>query len=219
MSVQGYLRAYIKATQSWGWSGGAEFSTRIVERINGRENRNADWSNARHKYSLSFQHLPKEVYRNVKRHHLVTQGALRPFLFRDGLDDIASDDLFAVATAGQQEFQLLCASTIDGITYERKVFALYAESPSSPGVAVAATPVVKVDDIEASGWVFDYDRGLATAPAPMAGGEVLTWSGAFSVWVRFEQDWLPFSYDEPNGIYGSIDLLEVPPPVVIGSPE
>lgn len=219
MSEQGYLRAYIKATQSWGWAGGGEFNTRIVTRISGRENRNGEWENARHKYSLAFQHLSKDVYRTLKQHHLVTQGALRPFLFRDGLDDVAQDDLFAVATAGQQSFQLGCISTIDGISYQRKVYALYQEDPNTPGAALQVTPSIKVDGTPDTGWSFDHDRGIAVAPAPLSGGEVLTWSGPFSVWVRFVQDWLPFSFDEPNGIYGTADLIEVQPPIVIGSPD
>lgn len=218
MSAQDYLRAYLKATQSWGWAGGGEFKTRIVERLNGRENRNADWSNQRHKFSLEFQHLSKQVYRSIKQHHMVCQGALRPFLFQDGLDDVAEDDMFAVAAPGQQEFQLGCISEIDGIAYQRNVFALYEPDPDNLGAALQVTPAIKVNGVPAMGWTFDRDRGKAYAPAPMSGGEVLTWSGPFSVWVRFEQDWLPFSYDQPNGIYGSISLIEVPPPIVIGSP-
>lgn len=219
MSEQGYMRAYLKATQSWGWSGGGEFKTRIVERLNGRENRNADWHNPRHKYALSFQHLSKPVYRTLKQHHMVAQGALRPFLFSDGLDDVAEDDVFAIAEPGQQSFQLGCISEIDGIAYQRKVFALYREDPDNLGAALPVTPTIKVGGTPASSWTFDHDRGIAVAPAPMSGGEVLTWSGPFSVWVRFEEDWLPFSYDEPNGIYGQVNLIEVSPPIVIGSPD
>jgi len=214
-----FLRAYIPAAHSWGWSGGAEFNTRIVERQNGRENRNADWSNPRHRFSLGFKHLGKDRYRQLKQHQIVCQGRLRQFLFHDGLDDVATDDLFAVAEVGQQTFQLGCISTIDGVSYPRNVFALYRPNPASPGAAVQVTPEIKVNGTSDSGWAVDHDRGLVTAPAPLTGGEVLTWSGLFSVWVRFESDWLPMSFDEPDGIYGDIGLIEVPPPILIGSPD
>ena len=50
----------------------------------------------------------------------------------------------------------------------------------------------------------------------MVGGEILRWSGSFSVWVRFDNDRLPFSIDSRSGgdfvVNGSVDLLEMPPP-------
>lgn len=214
-----HLRAYIPAAQSWGWSGGPEFKTNIVAKLNREERRNADWSNPRHRFSLGLQHLPKARYRVLKQHQMVCQGSLRAFLFQDGLDDVADDDLFAIAEAGQQEFQLGCISEIDGISYQRKVFALYRPDPANPGEALEVTPAITVDGVASPGWSVDHDRGKVTAPAPMTGGELLRWSGQFSVWVRYESDWLPMSYDQPEGIYGSLDLIEVSPPIVIGSPD
>ena len=51
----------------------------------------------------------------------------------------------------------------------------------------------------------------------MTGGEALTWTGRFSLWVRFESDRLPFTIINRNAdsylIEGSINLVEEPAPL------
>lgn len=205
-----HLKGYIPAKHSYGWSGGPEFKTRIVTLKNGRERRNGDWFQPRHRYMLEFQQLSKSAYAAVKSQHLVCQGMLRAFLFFDGLDNEADDELFAVAAAGQTEFQLSKLSVLDGVEYRREVYALYRPDANDPGTAVDSSITVTADGSPIS-VTLDRDRGIVTT-APMAGGESMRWTGPFSVWTRFNRDWMPFSFDQPDGIYGSIDLIEVAPP-------
>ena len=60
--------------------------------------------------------------------------------------------------------------------------------------------------------------GVLTFTAAPANGAVLRWSGTFDVWVRFTDDYLPFSIDDRDAsleyrVNGSVGLIEVPPPV------
>lgn len=196
-----YLDAYLEPCPGYGWSGGPEFHTRIVEMANGRERRNADWAEARHRYSTPFLNISKPAYRLLKQMHLVCRGQLHCFRFRDQLDYQAQDEIFGIGDGVETVFQLRKVSTVDGISYVRNVYAIVSASITEDGVA--ASPVI------------DLDRGAVTFAAPPGVGDLLRWTGEFDVWVRFNQDYLPFSLDNPDATNGSVDLLEMPPPELV----
>lgn len=201
---QGYLDAYLQPCPGYGWQGGPSFQTQIVQMVNGRENRNAQHDNVRHQFSAPFQNITREAYRNIKQMHLVCKGMLRCFKFRDELDFEATDELFGYGDGVETEFQLRKISTVDGVSCERLVFVIEdGASIKVNGVVTAAT--------------IDQDRGIVTFAAAPASAAALTWSGMFAVWVRFNQDYLPFSIDNGNGVErfanGTVDLIEVSPPL------
>ena len=92
-----YLRKYIPACETFGWVGGPEFMTRIVEMRNGRERRNAEWANARHRFQLPYGNLKSSDYAKIKSHHLVCRGRLHNFLYQDRLDHSAQAAVFGIA--------------------------------------------------------------------------------------------------------------------------
>lgn len=194
-----YLDAYIEECPAFGWQGGGEFKTTVEEMANGRENRNAEWANVRHRYSMSFLNITKAAYRNIKQMHLVCRGRLNCFKFRDQLDYQASDDVFGIGDGVTKAFQLYKQSLIDGVSYLRPVYVVENIS-------------VEVNNVPTSAYVIDQDRGIVTFNVAPANGFGLTWSGEFAVWVRFEQDYLPFSLDNPDATNGQVDLIEMPPP-------
>lgn len=213
-----YIRAYIPACEGFGWTGGPGFSTTIVTKRNGRERRNADWAQPQHSYSLPFNALTQEAYAPVKEMHLNRRGAWGVFLHQDRLDSSADEDQFGVGDGEQTVFQLAKRSVLDGVAYQRSVYALY--NPREDGSSAQAEPVVKISGV-ATPVTVDYDRGLvqfASAPPALA---TLTWTGDFSLWVRFVSDKLPFTIFDKGaaGFYvqGSIDLLEMPPPIELTS--
>lgn len=207
-----YLKAFIPACESFGWSGGPEFKTRIRVLTNGRERRNADWMQERNRYTLPFQNIGREEYAAVRQMFQTCQGMLHAFLYMDPLDYQASNEIFAVAT-GATEYQLVKNSVIDGVIYQRRIYALYV--PGTDGIADNSTITVTVNGTPTA-VTLDRDRGLvifSVAPTP---GAVLAWSGRFAVWVRFDADWLPMSIDNRRGQdyahNGQITLLELPEP-------
>lgn len=202
-----YLRAYIDACAAYGWSGGPEFKTRIVEMASGRERRNAEWSNARHRFTLPFLNIDNEKYRAIKQHHLTCRGMLHAFLYRDPLDNIADNETFGIGDGVRREFQLSKLSVISGVFYQRNVYAL----PDAP-----SDLAVTVDGVPTTAFTVDRDRGVVLLDSAPALNAVLRWSGQFVVWVRFNQDWLPFSIDSVMGDgfahNGDIELIEVAAP-------
>lgn len=200
-----YLRAYIEKCPGFGWQGGPSFKTRIVSMANGRERRNADQAYARHAFSAPFRNIRREDYANIKQMHLVCRGMLHAFKFKDQLDYQAAAEVFGAGTGAQTVFQLRKISTIDGVSYTRNVYAIRSAAVTVNGVASAPT--------------IDMDRGTVTFAVAPAAAAVLRWTGEFDIWVRFNQDDLPFSIDNKspkNGVLvnGSVDLIEVPPPEI-----
>lgn len=198
-----YLDAYLQPCPGYGWQGGPAFKTQIVEMVSGRERRNAMIAEARHQFQAPFVNITREAYRNIKQMHLVCRGMLHCFKFRDELDYQADDEIFAQGDGSETTFQLRKISQIDGVSYTRNTYVIN----SGAVIRVNGTPTAVT---------VDADRGLVTFGAPPADGAVLSGDWTFDVWVRFNQDYLPFSLDAANGserfANGTIDLIEVPPP-------
>lgn len=194
-----YLRSEIEECPAYGWQGGPNFKTLIVSMASGRERRNAEWAQARHSYSMPFLNISKEQYRNIKQMHYVCRGQVNNFLFKDELDFEAQDAFFGLGDGATTEFQLGKISTIDGVSYDREIYYIL------PGATVTVSGAPATVTI-------DNDRGLVVFSGAPANDAVLEWSGEFRLWVRFNQDSLPFSLDNVNAVNGTVDLIEVPPP-------
>lgn len=194
-----YLNDYLDPCPAYGWQGGPVFSTRIVGLANGRERRNANWYQAQRKYSASYLNISKEAYREILRVFMVCQGMANCFRFRDQLDNTATDQQFGVGDGTTTEFQLGVVWTSDLVPYFRYVYAL------------ASTPVIEVNGTPTAVSV-DMDRGTVVFGAAPSPGDLLTWSGTFDIWVRFNHDDLLFTLDNPDATNGSVQLIEVPPP-------
>jgi uncharacterized protein (TIGR02217 family) len=211
-----YVRQYIKACVAFGWEGGPEFRTSVTEMQNKAEKRNADWSQPRHFFSLPFQNIRHETYLGLREMFMNRMGRWGAFLYYDYLDNTADDEVFAVATLDQTEFQLSKESMVEGIPYRNNVYALFIPDEDNPGSALESTVTIRVNGIVTTAYTLDYDRGKVYFNSPMSGGEQLSWSGGFSRWVRFDQDRLPFSIDNKNQsgfiVNGSVELIEVNTP-------
>lgn len=209
-----HIEAFIPACEAYGWAGGPEFKTDIQSLRNGRERRNAEWAQPTYRFTLPFLNIDHDIYVGILNHFLACRGQLHSFLYRNPLDDEASDALFGLGDGTQTDFQLRTISTVDGVSMERDVTALYV--PGANGAAVKSDPEVTVNGTPTAVTI-DHERGVVVFAAAPAPGAVLRWSGRFAHWVRFAQDWLPFSIDNRSGDSyvqnGTVDLLEVPPPL------
>lgn len=206
-----YIRSYIEACEGFGWSGGPEFNTRIVTLANGRERRNADWPQHRHRYTLPFNNIDMDAYRSIRQMFEVVRGQAGVFLYKDPLSNYADNQLFGFGDGSTTEFQLTTLSSLDGVIYQRQVNAL----PDGE------TLLVTVDGVSEPDFTVDRDRGKVIFDTAPAVATELRWSGNFVVWVRFNNDWLPMSIDSRRAggvaINGTIDLIEVPSPEEVSS--
>jgi uncharacterized protein (TIGR02217 family) len=208
-----YVRAFIPTCEGYGWTGAPGFSTRIVTRLNGRERRNADWSQPQYSFSLPFVGLTQDRYAPIAQMFLNRMGAWGVFLYRNPLDYSALNEPFGVGDGTTTEFQLSKQSVIDGVVFTRYVRALYV--PGNDGDGMTSTITVTVNGSPTAVTV-DYDRGIVTFGAPPANLAALRWSGQFAHWVRFVSDKLPATIVSQNAnsyiAETSVDLLEMPPP-------
>lgn len=195
-----HLDAYLAPCPGYGWEGGPRFMTEIVQLANGDEYRNAEWIEARHEYSAPFNNISKQAYREIKRMFLVCRGMLHSFRFRDELDYQATDEIFGVGDGTEDTFQLKKISTVDGVDYERNVYAL----PS--------TPVITVNNVPTTAFSINLRTGQLKFDSPPSNGAVLRWTGEFDIWVRFATDTIPFTLDNVDATNGSVELIEVPAP-------
>ena len=193
-----YLNAFLAEEASYGWQAGPEFKTSIVDQTNGDESRNGLWAEGRHRLQMPFANIDRTVYAAIKRMHLVARGRLHNFKVVDQLDYEAVDEEFGEGDGVATEFQLSKLSAIDGVYYSRNCYVIIACEVEVDGVVTAVT--------------LDERRGKVVFGAAPANGAVLTWSGTFGLWVRFDQDYLPFSLDNLDTINGAIDLIECRPP-------
>lgn len=204
MSLDGgkYLNVYFPVCEGYGWEGGPEFQTQIVTLQNGREFRNENFAVAQHRYTTNFLNISVEAANNIRKIFYVCRGRSRVFRYVDALDSTASQDDFAIGDGTTKTFQIGKFSIMDGVEYFRYVYALQEFT-------------LYVNDVlTTSGYTVDMDRGTITFSSAPADNAVLSWSGEFDVWVRFDQDYLPFTLDNPNATNTQITLLEMPPPPV-----
>jgi len=198
-----YINAYLAPCAGYGWAGGPGFMTQIVELQNGREKRNAMWRQPRHKFTAPFLNISQEAFRSLKDMFLICRGQAFAFRFRDENDYEADQAQFAVSDGVQDTYQLSKLILIANQTFVREVYAL----PSRP--------VITINGVPNNDWTVDLDRGTIKFTVIPPNGAVLRWTGDFDVWVRFANDELNFSLDNPNRTNGSIDLIEVPAPPIV----
>jgi uncharacterized protein (TIGR02217 family) len=142
----------------------------------------------------------------------VCRGQAGTFRYRDPLSNFADDQLIGLAD-DRDSYQLSTIAVRAGVTYRREVYAIPVGADFT--LTADGTP------IDPSDYVLDIDRGLVSFITPPTLGAELRWTGPFDVWVRFGNDWLPFSIDSRNtdtfAHNGTIDLIEMPPPPEGGS--
>ncbi|MHB1330135.1 MAG: DUF2460 domain-containing protein [Gemmatimonadales bacterium] len=211
-----YIREYIRACEAFGWEGGPEFNTSIVPMANKREKRNANWSQSRFFATLPFLNIRPDIYQYIIDMFEDRMGRWGAFLYRNPFEHVAVDQEFATAESGQTTFQLSIYVGQPGRKRKRDIHALYIPEIASDGDAVESEITIEIDGTPTTAFVIDHDRGIVEFDSPPGAGAVLTWSGPYSYWVRFDQDRLPMSIDNKSGedfmINGSVDLLGVPPP-------
>ncbi|WP_202844807.1 DUF2460 domain-containing protein [Luteimonas saliphila] len=213
-----HLEAFIPACAAYGWVGGPEFKTEVLQLRNGKKRKNGEWSQPIYRFTLPFNNISQGMYLGILNHFLACHGQLHTFLYRNPLDSAANDEAFAVGDGTTTVFQLKKVSNVDGVFMQRDVTALFV--PGDNGSAVQASIEVTEDTVPAMATV-DYERGLVAFDSPPELGAILRWSGDFAHWVSFAQDWLPFSIDNRSGAEyvnnGTIDLIEEDPPEEVES--
>lgn len=211
-----YVRNYIRACEGFGWEGGPEFKTDIVQMANKAEKRGAKWSQSRFFASLPFVNISPELYGYILDMFEDRMGMWGCFLYRNPLRHTVEGAEFGVGDGATTEFQLAATTEVGGRSRRQNVYAIYEPDPDWSGDALPSDVTIYVNGAPTTAVTIDHDRGKVVFDSAPANGAVLTWDGSFSHWVRFNNDRLPFSIDNRSGAglvtNGSVELIGVNPP-------
>lgn len=177
-----YIDARLSTCVAYGFRGGPEYSTMIIPRLNGREQRNGQWLYPRHRYTAQYMNLPEAARDELLAAFHAARGKLHVFRFKDWNDYRAVSE--PLVTTG-------------GVTYLGKRYLL----GSQPTDRLIQAPVTAT--LSGAGSV-DMQTGIVTGAAP---GD--TWNGTFDVWVRFDNDYNAFAIGNWDAHTADIDLVEV----------
>jgi len=184
---------------AYGFEGGPEWNTRIIELDNGMEVRNGQWAYPRHRYSAQHLHLD-ETARNAVIHAFHSaRGRLYAFRFQDWNDYQAKNEILYVKPGTRASVQLTKTYRMGNVASVRPLRALVnAMVYNEQGHIIHG----------------NLDRALGIfTPDNEWGNGSYTWSGEFDVWVRFDSDYNAFAISSRSGheliATASIDLIEV----------
>jgi uncharacterized protein (TIGR02217 family) len=189
-----YIPTRLSSCVAYGFSGGPEYSTLVIDMDNGREQRNQQWLYPKHTYSAQYLNLDKIAQREIIAAFHAAAGRLHAFRFKDWNDYEAIAEPLAPATGTSTPVQLIKTYSLGPQARVRLIQAPVSAVIKRNGVAVAGT--------------LDANTGLFTPSAPWAAG-TYTWDGEFDVWVRFASDHNAFTIGAPNGRTSDVELIEV----------
>jgi uncharacterized protein (TIGR02217 family) len=184
---------------SYGATGGPVYSTDLVQRSSGLEQRNANWRQPRCQWDVGSQHRTQaEVDELVQFFHAVAQGMTHVFRFRDFPDDTFSNPI-GVGDGSTTTFQLVKVYTYGAQQTTRTIVKPMA---GDLHLYVAGVAVEEYDP--------DFTTGLVTFWAPPAAGAEVSASGNFEVPTRFNQNVLPLTRVALNAYsLERVELVEV----------
>lgn len=186
---------------SLGAIGGPEYKTEIIHSLNGKEQRNSMWSNARVQYIISYT---AKDYNNIYRilaFFRARKGRAIGFRFKDWSDYRVEKEIVGIGDDVKCHFQLI-KTYKSGKCNEIRLI----DRP------VQNTMQIFIDDkiISSEQYNIEYNKGIISFLQPPKKGGVIAVSAEFDVLVRFDNDQLAISIDD-NNVYScrNIKLVEI----------
>lgn len=193
--MSGVIDMRLPECVAYGFQGGPEWNTRIVEMDNGGEVRNAQWMYPRMRFSASFNNLGADGQRAVQAVFYAARGRLYGFRFNDPLDYEAEGEPLAPNIGTSEPVQLTKTYRFGPSAAVRRIQAIVsAEVRNSSGDVVPGS--------------LDAGTGLFVPASPWE-SDTYEWSGEFDVWVRFDSDYNAFTLGDLDAHSADIELVEV----------
>jgi uncharacterized protein (TIGR02217 family) len=185
-----YIDTRLDECVAYGFTGGPEWSTIVVNLDNGREQRNGQWLFPKHRYSAQFMNIPATARDEILSAFHACRGQLHAFRFKDWNDYRHSDG------NGIPVFV-----NLNGVWRMAKQYQFGSE------VSTRLIQAPVVGTIALSGGSLsnlDFETGIYSGDATG-----ITWTGEHDVWVRFQSDYNAFSIGTLNAHTSDIELIEV----------
>jgi uncharacterized protein (TIGR02217 family) len=179
-----------------GFTGGPEWSTRVVSMANGSERRNAEWALPHHKFTADYGLLDPVAQNDILIAFWAARGKKDSFRFKDWNDFRAIDQAMANGDGTATPRQLTKTYTFGPTSFVRNILLPIA---TTVRITANGSPLtVTVDDL----------TGLVTPSGTWPSGQVIKANFDFDVRVRFGADFYPFTRPDPVTGSVTIDLVE-----------
>lgn len=190
-----FIDTRINSRYRFGFVGGPEWRTLIVQLQSGAERRKAMWALPHHRYTADYATLTPAEKETLLHTFIVCRGAFSTFRFLDWNDYTATDESLGTGDGTSDPIQLVKTYTFGASSYERTITLPYDVTVTANGTPISVT----VDPL----------TGIATPVSPWPSGQALAWSGKFDVRVRFANDFNPFTSAAQQVREVSVELVEV----------
>lgn len=182
----------------YGFTGGPTYITDQSSQDISQQKRRSRWSDPVYQYSADLQRFAGNVPELIAFFRLA-KGALHSFRFKDWLDYSAIDQPIATGDGTTTIFQIIKTYSIGVYSDVRRI--------TKP---VSGSVVIKIDGATVTDYTIDHTTGLVTFNTSPSPGAAITATFEFDVHVRFNQDSLPISKNNPTTFEsGSIRFIEV----------
>jgi uncharacterized protein (TIGR02217 family) len=192
----------------YGFTGGPRYSTKVLIGFSGYEQRVANWSKARLRYSLSKSVQDQAAVDVILAFFNARQGKARGFRFKDWGDYKITNQTIGTGTGALLTFQIYKRYTSGGVNYDRTIKKIVSGT-----VSVTVNGVAKIEGANPGGdFQVNYNTGLITFNAGKAppNTQPVNVTCEFDVPVRFDTDDLDITADAyDNFSISSLPLIEV----------
>lgn len=181
---------------SYGATGGALFSTDIIETFGGWEQRNINWSQARGQWNVAHGVKTQVQIDALIAFFRARRGKAIGFRFKDWSDYKAANQIIGEGDGVLTQFQLVKSYTSGGVTVDRVI-----KKPVTGTVQIYKDGV-----LQNSGWSVNTATGIVTFTSPPADGVQLTANFEFDVPARFDTDAMDINMEN----YGTSSWSTIP---------
>ena len=197
--MSGFINERLSECVSYGFTGGPEWNTQVVQMDNGREVRAGMWLYPRHRFSAAYSNFKANERMELLGAFHACRGRLFAFRFRDWNDFEAVNEPLTVDEGNLTPVQLI------------KTYA-FGIASSTRLIQAPTDCTIKDANGDAVAGTLDTETGLFTPANAWAAGRHI-WSGEFDIWTRFDNDYNAFEITGRNGreimASSSVDLVEV----------
>lgn len=192
----GRITAILDEEVNYGFEGGPEYKTNVIDLENRFEERDSAWKYPKHKYSANLGNLNDVARERVIKIFHACRGRRHSFMFLDYNDYQAIDEVVNTFIGTLNPIQLYKTYTFGNAYTIRPITALNGSEcvvKTIAGVTIAGT--------------FDVLTGQFTPTDPWPAATA-KWSGEFYVWVRFEDDYTSMTIANWSQNTADISLVE-----------
>jgi len=207
--VSGFHEVRLPAGIAYGATGGPGFSTQVVAAASGFEQRNANWQQARARYTIGTGLTSEADLHALIAFFRARLGRAHGFRFKDWSDYTSGPTGSAPSAVDQR------IGTGDGTTVRFQLIKTYSSGEGGQvrpiTKPVTGTVRIALDAVEqVAGWSVDITIGIVTFETPPGDGVAVQAGFEFDVPVRFDTDTLDVSLETFRaGAVPQIPLVEL----------